>query len=432
MRLRQINRIVEGTHLPHCQSMCRTPLSTPTGKDSFDKRVPCTLALLTHYAERRNRLVTGLITSVEEVRVVVTPRTTWKFVRIRTDDGLVGYGESSGSERPGIERVGHRSGVRLRRRSVQDALGAVERRTAEAALRSGAPEHKWKVLSWYAGIEVALCDLAAQQSALPLYRWLGGSVTGRRMPAYANINRAIQHRTPDEFCRHAMSAVDAGFRAIKCAPFDGLDYCDDRGRYGVSLAAGVRNVIGDDIDLMIDGHCILNPEEVATIAPALAELRPRWLEDMAPLADLRTLETLKLATNASLAGGELVADPAELMPALRAGVLDVVMPDVKFAGGLRRAQAIADATHSFAAETSVHNASGPIATAASVHLGYAIRRAGPAEYAYGEAGWRSRIVEPAEYIEDGEFSVPPAHGLGVALHHDLPGVIDHYTQTSLS
>ena len=125
------------------------------------------------------------------------------------------------------------------------------------------------------GIEHALWDLVGKALNAPIYQLLGGRCRGE-IRLYANINRATIDRTPEGFAQNAQKAVEEGFTAVKCAPFDDVSTRDiSRGtltlaiRTGIERIRRIRETIGPDIDLMVDCHSRFNPGLIVQTAKAL-------------------------------------------------------------------------------------------------------------------------------------------------------------------
>lgn len=353
--------------------------------------------------------MSGRVEDVDVVRIPTRNGRVWEFVALRDDDGVRGHGETSDS---GGDVTA----------DLADVLGAVAGMPVDGALRLVEEEVARAVdadslrrVTALGGVETALCDVAARRAGVPLATWLGGT-DARPEPVrmYANVNRSIDRPDAAEFADAAVRAVAAGFGAVKCAPFDRV--VDDPGRAvtGLALAEAVRSAIGPDVELMVDVHFHLSPRELRQIASGLADLDLRWLEDAIPLADVRALADVKAAVGAPIAGGELLASARQVAAAVRAGVCDVVMPDVKYSGGVRGALAYARGARQLGAEVSLHNPSGPIATAASAHVSQCVD-ASWLEYAFGELPGRAATVIPEEPVRGGTYPVPDGPGLGLDL-----------------
>lgn len=336
----------------------------------------------------------------------------WEFVVLSDSDGVRGYGEVSDAGGDVTDLAGHALAA-LAGMPVDDALRRVEEEVTRAA-----GENSLRRLTVLGGVETALCDAAARRAGVTLTHWLGGVAAAQEpVPLYANINRCITRPDPAEFADAAARAVEAGFGAVKCAPFDRLDDVAGRAETGLALAQAVRSAVGPDVGLMVDVHFHLSQRELRDIAPGLAELDLWWLEDAIPITDLTALTELKAAVGAPIAGGELLASAGQVGAAIRAGACDVVMPDVKYSGGVRRALAYAHDAQRLGAKVSLHNPSGPVATAASAHIS---RLVGAAwlEYAFDETPDRAATVLPHESLRAGSYVVPPGPGLGIELVTD--------------
>lgn len=340
---------------------------------------------------------------------VVSWRTCWQTVELWTEDGSCGLGEWS--DAGSWEATG---GLRrsladeLVGRDVGSALHLVQALSVAAAGRVTQPDSRAE-LTILGGLDAALCDLAAREAGVPLARWYGGKPAATR--CYANINRAVASRTPDEFARVARAAVAAGFRAVKCAPFDFL-LGARRLAGGLEIAEAVMDAVGAGVEVMLDLHENLSPGELGAAAPVLRALAPRWVEDAAPLDDLERLESARKLLDVPMAGGEFAAGVEQIEPAVCAGLLDVVMPDVKHAGGPRRALDIARFALESGVEVSFHNPTGPVSTAHSAAAAASLPSPTVLELAFGEVEWRSRVLEPTERMENG--TLISAGGVGLA------------------
>jgi galactonate dehydratase len=270
-------------------------------------------------------------------------------------------------------------------------------------------------------VEQALCDLASRRAGEPLWKWLGGAARSA-LPLYANINRVVGPRLPEDVAAAGAAAVGSGFATVKCAPFDVPLAGYWLGEAGLARLRALRSAVGADVSIYVDCHERLAQDDVLKILPEMDGLDVAWLEDATACTDLTGLRALRSVTAVPLAGGEIASTPEEIRPAVEHRLLDVVMPDVKHAGGVLRAAQLAAAVPE--AQISPHNPSGPIATAVSAHLAAALPNFSVLEYAHGEVEWRADIVGGAETVIDGHLHLTDMPGLGVelltahsALHH---------------
>ncbi|MGH3439098.1 MAG: enolase C-terminal domain-like protein [Sciscionella sp.] len=354
---------------------------------------------------------------------VVTPRTTWLTVQVHCD-GATGLGELSGICQ--MEQA-----LRL----VRPLAGEIQGHgVAEAQAWIAGPGRQWAAHARSAaerlrrhtamgGVSTALVDLAARRAGVSMAAYLSdspGDYSRHTVPVYANINRAMTERTPEAAARLATLARHGGFTALKCAPFDGLPH-GERVETGLRIAAAVRSALGPDGALMVDVHHQLDAVQLRAAVKGLAALNLAWLEDAAQLHEIDMLTRVRETVGCPLAGGEFVAEPATLLPALRAGVLDVAMPDITHAGGPEAALLLARTALDHGAAVTLHNPSGPVATAASGQITALLPEGWPLEIMFGEMPARPGYIAPAERVHDGLLHLAPGPGLGIGLAPNLEG-----------
>ncbi|MFN8511117.1 MAG: mandelate racemase/muconate lactonizing enzyme family protein [Chloroflexia bacterium] len=260
---------------------------------------------------------------------------------------------------------------------------------------------------------------------MPVARLFGGPLR-ERVPLYANINRATDDRTPEGFARNAAAAVAEGFRAVKLAPFDGMDRRrlrdpDQRARlrHGLACVAAVRDAIGTDIDLYVDCHSNFDLPVALEVAAELHRLGVWWFEEPVPTDDLDALRALRpLVPDLELIGGEHLYEVAGFWPYLAAGVWNRIMPDVKHCGGIAAGVTIGRLAEAHGVAVNPHSPSGPISLVASATIAAILPQPRLLEYAWGEVPWRHTIITPHEQIEGGELILPTGPGLGITLNDE--------------
>ena len=354
--------------------------------------------------------------TLELVESRVSARTVWHFVVLR-ERSFVAVGECSDSGDP-VQLVKQFSGLRT---LLEDRDLVADRRVVVGEMAShvaGVPANfRLAAATLMGGMEQMLVDLAAQVSGEPAWKWLGGSAPDP-IPVYANINRMPGGRSPEDVATMAQRAVAAGFSSIKCAPFDVAVPGERLAASGLDRLRAIRAALGDDIELKVDCHEQLPADEVHRILPELEDLGIAWLEDAVAIGEVAELRALRAATRLLLAGGELMFDQDEASTAVAERLVDVLMPDVKHAGGVERVLGIARTAPDLA--FSPHNPSGPVATAASAHVFAACPNATVLEYQFGETAWRSQLVGGRERVSSGRLHLDDRPGLGVNLQTSHP------------
>jgi len=366
------------------------------------------------------------IASLEPVVVNVSPKTNWTFVAVTLADGATGWGECSlNGWEPLLVAQARMLAADACGRDVAD-VGDLVRYLPHSP--GGLVAHAVK-----SAAEQALTDLRARAAGKPVANFLAGTPRGA-VPAYANINRSVTDRTPQGFADAARRAVAAGYRAVKLAPFDGViaedaahTPIDARTRAGLDRVFAVRDAVGAGVAVMVDCHWRFDVDRAEALLRDIAPAKPWWVECMIsehPLGfgSIARLTALAHERGIRTAGGETIAG-ADAAQAMCAGKLyDVLMPDIKYAGGYAGMLAIADVCAQHGVAFAPHNPTGPIAHVASIHLCAAAPTLLWLEHQWNETPLFAALVGgDVPPLADGAFALPAAPGLGVALDAALAG-----------
>ena len=313
--------------------------------------------------------------------VQVTPRTTWVFARVTGDDGTTGWGEGT------LE--GRAAEVRAAIEAFDGKLGSIPADLVKAAA--------------YSAVEQALWDLKARRAGRPLAELLGGAKRAR-VPLYANINRGTTDRSPAGFAARAAEAVALGFNAIKIAPFDNR-------KEAYARIAAAADAIAGRAELRVDCHWRFDEAGALEALAECARLGVTWFECPLPetpenYAAIKRLRAKANAAGMRLAGAELFIGASGFRPLLEQGLYDVVMPDVKYAGGLAECLRIAELATRHGCAVSLHNPSGPVCHAHSVHLSAVLEGDERLEYQHGETPSFFAIAPGLEAPSRGSAALP--------------------------
>jgi len=356
------------------------------------------------------------ITDLRTHVVEASPRRTWLFVEVLTNDGLVGLGEASQSRNDA--GVVHEL-EQLRPQYIgHDPFDLIEGR----AHLLGWPYAGRTLFAAVSALEQASWDLIGKRLGVPVYQLLGGRCR-EGVRAYANIGYALADGTNDTLARVATEAVASGFTALKFYPFGerphgGRDACTDARwlELGLERVRVVREAVGPRVEVLIDlMHQFFGLTEAKRVAQALEPLDVFWLEDPFAEDDPERLAEYRRSMRPRLAGGAPSLTRQAFRPLLEKGALDVVMPDVKWLGGILEAKKAAAMAEVYGVACSPHNASGPVSCAASVHLSFTLASFLILEYAWGAPPWRAELCRGGERLSEGSFLLPTAAGLGLEL-----------------
>ena len=300
--------------------------------------------------------------------VVGTPWREIVFLKVTTDEGLVGVGEA----RP-LNKTDTLLAY-LQEAAPRYVLGAdpfeIERLThrmyREDFGRSGEV-----VMTGIAMVEIACWDIMGKALDQPVYRLLGGAVRDK-IKAYANGWYRVE-RTPDEFHAAALQVVAKGYRALKFDPFGAGLYELDRAekRRVVELTEAVYDAVGPDVEILVEMHGRFNPVTAVEMARELARFKPAWIEEPVPpenLSALRDVRNAVLPLGIPVATGERIHTPYEYRELFERQAADVIQPDITHFGGLLNTKKLAATAESHYVLIAPHNVGGPVSTAAALHL----------------------------------------------------------------
>ncbi|MEW1659407.1 galactonate dehydratase [Streptomyces sp. NPDC093707] len=286
----------------------------------------------------------------------------WLFVRVETDQGVVGWGE------PVVE--GRAEPVRAAVAVLAEyLLGRDPARIEDhwQVLTKGGFYRGGPVLSSaVAGLDQALWDIKGKHCGLAVHQLLGGPVRDRvRAYAWVGGDEPAQ-------LRDALTAqIEAGFDAVKMNGCGRLSSLATRAEVRACLrrAETAREVLGADRDFALDFHGRASPANARRLLPLLAECAPLFVEEPVLPEHLAALPGLVTASGVPLALGERLYTRREFLAPLQAGVA-VVQPDVSHAGGISELRRIAALAEPYGALLAPHCPLGPVALAASLQVAF--------------------------------------------------------------
>ncbi len=350
--------------------------------------------------------------------VRITPRTVWSFMLLTLEDGRTGCGEATWNAGPDTLDAPAAAAAHA---WTGRPLAAVE---TFAAARGIAPLPEAAVAS---AIEQACWDLRGQLAGRGA-AFLHGEPQRTRVRLYANINRRTVDRSPEGFAQSAKIARAAGFDVLKVAPFDGLApaLCGSpQGRQlleaGLARVAAVRAAMGTAVDVYVDCHWRFDPTLAGVALRELAGLGVTWFECPLPevpgnMDALRALRREANARGMRTAGLEELTHPDAFGPWIAASCYDVVMPDVKYAGGIGGVLRVGELAAAQGIACAPHNPSGPICHAAS--LAACAMGAGMdlLEHQFDESpAFQALVGDRLPHPHGGYSALPDGPGLGVRL-----------------
>ena len=354
--------------------------------------------------------------SIEFARLVcveVAPDTKWLFVEIGVSGGISGWGEASLNQRE--DEVGLAAKYCF--------PGLIGRRLLPEIIFQDLTFSNLPDAAVSSAVMQALQDVSARLAGLSLADYIGQRKRDK-ISLYANINRRSRDRSPHGMASSALLALEAGFDAIKIAPFDevsaNLTKADMRRAInaGIDRIEAVREVLGPQKRLMVDCHWRFDEAGAAEMIRAASAAAPHWIEcpvveDKSNIDVICNLRRLANMANIYLAGLETQILSQGFLTYLKAGAYDVMMPDVKYAGGPDEMLRLASLFEQYRIKFSPHNPTGPMCHAHSLHICAVLDSCDLLEHQFDETPLFKQVIE---------CGIPETEGGVASLDWNRPGL----------
>ncbi|RZS85306.1 mandelate racemase/muconate lactonizing enzyme family protein [Pigmentiphaga kullae] len=366
----------------------------------------------------------------------------WSFLKLTTDDGLVGWSEFNQSRgRRGLASVVRgmadlvmgedpRGVGRLSAR-----LYALTQMTAGGlqALAIGAYENACLDLKAKA-LGIPVCELfgGALRSELPVYWSHFGMYRARNLDLFERVIGQAPVRRLDDLKRLAEEAARRGFRALKTNLLvfqDGKPATIGRGTGAFELnidhaieqrvvdqLAALREGGGPGMGLMMDLNFNYKTEGLRRLARAVEPLALTWLEMDSHYPD--ALGLIRRTTSTPIASLETVLGRRALKPYLDAQAVDVGIVDVVF-NGMAESVKMAALLDACEINVAAHNSHGPLGSLMSAHFCAVVPNLRFLEYDEDEVPWRRELLTRPWTMRDGNFVLPEGPGWGADIDEEV-------------
>lgn len=357
-------------------------------------------------------------------------RTNWVFLKVYTDEGITGVGEATleYKEKALFGAVEH-----IREYLIGKDPFEIENHWLhiyrDAYWRGGAV-----LMSALSAVEMALWDILGKALGVPVFQLLGGKVKDK-VRIYVN-GWFSGAKEPEEFAEKARIAVERGVTAMKWDPF-GKSYMDISNqdlKKAISCVAQVREAVGSDVDLLIEGHGRFNIPTAVKIARELEPFRPMFFEEPVPPDNLDALKEVRDKSPVAIAAGERLYTRWNYKDLFDKEAADYIQPDISHAGGVMELKKIAAEAESRYIPFAPHNPSGPVANAATLQIAACCPNFCILEIMYSDVEWRKDVTDEALSYSEGYMEIPDKPGLGIEINEEeclkhpyQPHTLRHYT-----
>jgi len=338
------------------------------------------------------------------------------FVKLETNQGLVGWGEGTLEGKAGAVIA-----------CVNDfrdfVIGADPMQV----------EHIWQsmyVHSFYragpvigsaiSGIDQALWDIRGKALGMPVYKLLGGPFDSRGVRGYYHADGV---RTPDQLKQLRQTAVEQGVSCFKTGIGGYYEWIDTNAKISraVEQIGVIREGLGPDIDIAVDFHAKTSPSVASVIVKELEPLNLLFVEEVCPPENVKAMARIARRSTVPLATGERLVAAYGVRELIEMGVVDILQTDINHVGGVSALWKVAAMAEASGISMSPHSCEGPIGGTAALHVDAAMPNflvqeiCGGVNPSANDKIWEEWLGFPAMRMVNGRFPLPEKPGLGFEL-----------------
>jgi len=367
---------------------------------------------------------------------------TYSFLKVTTDQGLVGWAEFKESRRRGLGALIHGLGASLIGEDPR-AIGRIDAalysqiRTTAGGLQSNAVgailnaclDIKGKAL----GVGVHELFGGALRERIPVY-WSRCGVMRARCAAFfdGNVIEAPAVRSLDDLKAAGREARERGFPALKTnvLVFDergGRQYTPGSARGEghpelnlpeavvealIAQLTALREGAGLQVRLIVDLNFNYKPEGFRRLARKLEPFELMWLE--MDLYEPKALSLIRQSTATPIGSLETILGRRALKPYLDRHCVDVAIIDPQY-NGVPEAVRMAAMADAYEVNVASHNFSGPLSAVISAHFASVVPNFRIMEFNVDEVPWKPKLLTNPATIENGMFVPPAGPGWGTDI-----------------
>ena len=345
-------------------------------------------------------------------------------VRVYTDQGIVGQGESTDASQGNVPLI--RSFARLL--VGQDPLNveAAFERIRTSGVFAGAQAGQY--VTALTAVETALWDIAGKATGLPVYQLLGGKVRDR-VRVYCDSGSREMIPGNEQSLARMKEIQEMGFTAAKIdiddaadpSRFDRVNWTANNNEIDHMLAkvAFTRENYPKNFDIAVDMHARYDATTGKRVAKEVEPFKLMWLEEPVPAENVDAMREIRESTRTPICCGENIYMRHGFREILEKRAADIIMPDFQKCGGLLESRKIADMAHTYYVPVAPHAVTSPIGMMATAHVCAAIPNFLVQEWHWIDSPelWRNWVKE-GEIIQKGFITLPDRAGLGVEMNEE--------------
>lgn len=347
-----------------------------------------------------------------KVFVVGNPWKNWIFIKLYTDEGIVGIGEATGG-------LSTKSVVGYLEELKHQIIGEDPRNITYIRDKIHKALFLKDGLSAVAGIDVACWDILGKSLNTPVYRLLGGKFHSK-IRVYAN-GWYKGPRDPDSFAERARQIADMGYTALKFDPF-GSNYMymsQEEERLSINIIAAVRNAVGKNVDILIEGHDRFSISQAVRVGYLIEEFNPMWFETPVYSADVDAINEVARKIKVPVISAERANSASDVAAALSGRAINMVNPEYLGVGGITGLMECFAVARAYSAYVAPHNAQSPVSTAVNVHVDVANPNVLIQEcFDDSSIEWTDDVLSGYPVVKDGYIIPTEEPGLGISFNEE--------------
>lgn len=352
-----------------------------------------------------------VITEVE-TWIVGNPWKNWLFVKVHTDEGVYGIGEGTLN---GFAKTVEAAVHEMKHLIVGMSPFDVEAISLSLFrdLYSDGGQIQGSAL---AAIETACWDIMGKSLGQPVYQLLGGRCHDK-LRCYAN-GWYRGPRTPENFHEKAKLVTARGYTALKFDPFGAAWRTVDRPDFSLALEIidAVREAVGPDVDLLIEGHNRFSVHTALQFADAMQPYRPTWFEAPVPPQRVSAMVEVARRSPVPIACGEDYYCREQFAELLQHDAVHIIQLEPQFLG-LSASKQICGMVHAQGGVIAPHSAQGPVCSVVCAHLNIATPNFFLHEiFDDFNEPWEERLLTTPMKVENGYVKPSDRPGLGIDLN----------------
>ncbi len=337
------------------------------------------------------------------------------FVKIETDQGVIGWGEGTLEGKAGA--------VMACVNDFRDFLMGADPLQVEHIWQSMYVHSFYRagpvIGSAISGIDQALWDIRGKVLGMPVYKLLGGPHDDRGVRGYYHANPT----TKEELAQLRQTALQTGVSCFKSGIPGYYEWIERHAKIerAVKSMQALREGLGPDIDIAIDFHAKTSPSVAQILIKETEPLNLLFVEEPCPPENVGAMARIAKHSTTPIATGERLVAAYGCRELVEMGVIDILQTDINHVGGITGLWKAASLAGISQVSMAPHACEGPIGGLATIHVDSALPNfliqeiCGGVEPSVQDKIWEEWFGFPAMRMVNGRFPLRDQPGLGFEL-----------------